>query len=144
MRPLIGCKYVHSPATALSGLQSHARSAFSHVVKHMTMIRFLLFICLSIALTPPFPFLLKLLFLACRFPRELRMELRSIRRASSAHVIASHSYCMKAGGPKMVFSAGADGLQVSPPPPPFSIGPAKGPKRPLANMTMHMLNDYLM
>lgn len=45
--------------------------------------------------------------------RELRMELRSIRRASSAHVVASHSYCMKAGGPKMVFSAGADGLQVA-------------------------------
>jgi len=40
------------------------------------------------------------------------MELRSIRRATSAHVVATHGYCMQAGGPKMVFSAGADGLQV--------------------------------
>mmetsp|Transcript_42705 Transcript_42705/g.76569 ORF Transcript_42705/g.76569 Transcript_42705/m.76569 type:complete len:138 (+) Transcript_42705:797-1210(+) len=40
------------------------------------------------------------------------MELRSIRRATSAHVVATHGYCMQAGGPKMVFSAGADGLQI--------------------------------
>jgi len=44
--------------------------------------------------------------------RSLRMELRAIRRATSAHVVATHGFCIQAGGPKMVITAGADGLQI--------------------------------
>mmetsp|Transcript_1393 Transcript_1393/g.4018 ORF Transcript_1393/g.4018 Transcript_1393/m.4018 type:complete len:846 (-) Transcript_1393:186-2723(-) len=48
----------------------------------------------------------------CSDEGDLRMELRAIRRATTAHVVASHSYCLEAGGPKLVIGAGADGLQI--------------------------------
>lgn len=43
---------------------------------------------------------------------DLQAELRSIRRSTTAHVIPTHAFCLLAGGPKLVFSMGADGLQV--------------------------------
>ena len=45
--------------------------------------------------------------------RALQDRIRIIRRSTAAHIIASHAFCLRAGGPRAVFNAGADGLQVS-------------------------------